>query len=126
MWEQILLHAIGDYITQTDKMATMKTKSMSWAWIHGVVYGAPFALLGVSALGIVVIMTTHMFIDRYRLARYVVFAKNWITDPKLKWKDCSATGYPKDVPMWMSVWLMIIADNVIHLVINYSAIRWLS
>jgi hypothetical protein len=26
---------------------------------------------------------------------------------------------------WHSVWLMTLADNAIHLVINYCAIKWL-
>jgi hypothetical protein len=55
----------------------------------------------------------------------VVFAKNKATEPHLKWGDCSATGYHKDVPAWMSVWLMIAADNGIHLAINYTALKFL-
>lgn len=29
-----------------------------------------------------------------------------------------ATGYPDSTPTWMAVWLLIIVDNVAHLVIN--------
>ena len=123
--EQLLLHLIGDYVTQTDWMANEKTKRNTAAAAHAVVYGLPFALLTQSALALSVIMVTHFLIDRYRLARYVVFAKNWVTNRGLKWEDCSATGYHKDTPPWLAFWLLIIADNTLHLCINYAALRWL-
>lgn len=113
--EQLLLHLIGDYLTQTDWMATEKTKRSTAVVTHAIVYSLPFLLLGPSTLAFIAILSTHYLIDRYRLARYVVFAKNWITNPSLRWVDCSATGF----------WLLIIADNTMHLCINYGALRWL-
>lgn len=123
--EQLLLHLIGDYLTQTHWMATEKTRRTLAAFCHATVYSLPFLLLTQSAAALFVIWSTHLVIDRYRLARHVVFAKNWITDRSLTWADCSGTGYHKDVPPWLSVWLLIAADNVLHLCINYSALRWL-
>jgi hypothetical protein len=123
--EQLLLHLIGDYITQTDWMATEKTKRNVAAAAHAFVYALPFLLLTQSALALFLICYSHFLIDRYRLARYVVFAKNWVTDRSLKWEDCSALGYHKDRPVWLAVWLLIIADNTIHLSINYLALRYL-
>lgn len=123
--EQLLLHLIGDYLTQTDWMASEKTKRNTAAVTHAVVYSLPFLLLGPSVPAFAVILMTHFFIDRYRLARYVVFAKNWITNRRLRWEDCSATGYHKDMPPWLAFWLLIIADNTLHLCINYGALRWL-
>lgn len=123
--EQLLIHLWGDYITQTDWMANNKTKRNLAAFAHATVYTLPFLLLTQSLTALLVIGITHFYIDRYRLARYVLFTKNWITDRTLKWADCNATGYHKDVPAWLSIWLMIIADNVLHLTINYAAIRWL-
>ena len=121
--EQLILHLIGDYITQTNKMATEKTKDSYWAIIHAWIYGLPFLWLGTyRAVGLIVL--THFLIDRFRLARYVVFVKNKITEPSLKWDDCKTTGYHKDVPAWMSVWLMIIADNTLHLAINYLVLKF--
>lgn len=122
--EQLILHLIGDYITQTDKMADNKTKSSYWAIIHAWVYGLPFLLLGGwRAVGVIVL--THFFIDRYRLIRYVIFAKNKVTDWNLKWEDCNATGYTRLKPAWLTVWLMIVADNALHIAVNYAALRWL-
>jgi hypothetical protein len=123
--EQILLHLIGDYLTQTDWMAKHKTTDMRAAMIHAATYSLPFLLLGPSVAAFCAILWTHFFIDHYRLARVVVFAKNWITDRSLTWADCNATGYRKDTPPWLAFWLLIIADNTLHLCINYAALRWL-
>ena len=123
--EQLLLHLIGDYVTQTDWMATEKTRKNAAAVAHAVVYSLPFMLLTDSLPALLTICLTHLWIDRYRLARYVVFAKNWATNRNLKWADCSATGYPSTTPAWLAVWLLIITDNTMHLCINYAALRWL-
>lgn len=123
--EQLILHLIGDYVTQTDWMAKNKRTCWLTAYIHALVYTIPFLLLSQSNAAMFTIWFTHMLIDRLGLARYVVFAKNWITNPSLKWEDCSATGYHKDSPAWLSVWLLIAADNTLHLTINYLALRYL-
>lgn len=122
--EQLLLHLIGDYITQSHWMATTKTSRWFAAALHATVYGLPFLLIG-SWAAVAVIIATHAVIDRYRLARYVVFAKNWANDRTLTWADCAGTGYPSATPAWLSVWLLIAADNTMHLCINYAALRWL-
>jgi len=122
--EQILIHLWGDYITQTDWMAQEKTKRNFAAWCHATVYTIPFMLITQSILALSIIYVTHYFIDRYRLARYVVFAKNWVTNRSLKWTDCNATGYHKDTPTWLAFWLLIIADNTMHLTINYFALTF--
>lgn len=48
-----------------------------------------------------------------------VWLKRW------SWANCKGTGYPSDMPPWLSVWLLIAADNTIHLTINYAALTWL-
>lgn len=124
--EQILLHLFGDYISQTDWMAKNKTSRLFVAMLHAAIYTLPFLLITQSPVALLVMWFTHVLIDHFRLARYVIFAKNWITDTKLKWVDCVATGYHKDTPPWLAFWLLIIVDNFLHLVINYSSIRWLN
>jgi hypothetical protein len=121
--DQLVLHAIGDYVTQSDWMAVNKTKSMDAALIHAVVYSFPFMAIG-SFHAWLVILGTHAVIDRWRIARYLVWLKNWL-GPNLPWSQCSKTGYPDDQPIWMSVWLMIICDNILHVVINGLALRYL-
>ena len=34
-------------------------------------------------------------------------------------------GYPNSSPAWLTVWLMIIADNTLHLTINFIAITFM-
>ena len=122
---QLILHLIGDYITQTDYMANNKTKSLPIAFLHAFVYTVPFIIITQSPIALLVIMVSHAIIDHYRLARYVIFAKNYLNDPTLKWEDCNKTGYPNSRPEWLTVWLLIIADNTLHLTINYIAISYL-
>ncbi len=38
------------------------------------------------------------------------------------WEDCKGTGYHKDTPAWLAVWLMTITDNTMHFVINAAAL----
>lgn len=123
--EQLILHLIGDYVFQTDWMARNKTRQMSVAVLHAFIYSVPFLLLSPSWLALGVIFSTHAVIDGYRLARFVVFAKNKITEPGLTWADVSETGHHKDMPPWLAFWLLILVDGTMHLTINYAALRWL-
>jgi hypothetical protein len=152
--DQLLAHAVGDYILQSDWMANEKTRAITVATAHAVVYGAPFLLLGASWPALAVIVATHAAIDRWRLARFVVFAKNFLAPPNsfrthydetgvtaggvpqfvektevrrwwFRWKECAATGYHQDRPVWLATWLLIIADNVLHIAINGLALRFL-
>lgn len=116
--DQLVAHAVGDYILQSDWMATEKTKQTFAALVHAVTYSLPFLFLNPSPLALAVICSTHFVIDRWRLARYLVWAKNWL-GPNKPWKDCVATGYPSDRPPWMTVWLLIIADNTLHVLCKY-------
>jgi hypothetical protein len=123
--EQLILHLFGDYVTQTDWMARYKIVSSRVALIHVTIYSLPFLLLSPSLLAFVVIFVSHWLIDRYRLPRFIIYAKNKLNDPGLQWVDASITGYPKDTPDWLAVWLFIIVDNTMHLMMNYAALRWL-
>lgn len=123
--EQLILHLIGDYVTQTDQMSKNKVIDIRFALLHAFIYSVPFFILDISIAAFAVIFLSHAVIDRYRLAKYIVYFKNWLHDRSLKWSDCKSTGYHKDVPPWLSVWLMIIADNTLHLSINYLAIAYL-
>lgn len=106
---QLILHLIGDYITQTSWMANNKTKDTLVghvaAFLHAVVYSVPFAFIG-SFLAFMVILTSHYLIDKFRLINYV-------------------KKFSNDTPAFISFWLIIIADNTIHLLINYLSLRYL-
>lgn len=132
---QLILHLIGDYVTQSDWMANNKTKRSWPAACHAVIYSLPFLLLRPSWAAFAVILGTHFLIDRFRLARLVVYTKNVILSPhrpcdleyieRWRWSNCSGTGYPSDAPPWLAVWLLIAADNTLHLAINYTALTYL-
>lgn len=128
---QLILHLFGDYVTQSDWMAQNKTKAHWPAFCHALVYSLPFLFIG-SWLAVLIIFATHFAIDRWRLARFVVFAKNCIFRPSserwanpLSWEEHQGTGYHKDAPAWLAVWLLIACDNTLHLAINYAALLWL-
>lgn len=114
--DQIVAHLVGDYLTQSHWMATCKTKRWLPAAIHAFVYSLSFLLITRSIGALSVIAGTHYLIDRYRLARFVVWIKNGAHGP------ITATGYSDDVPPWLAVWLLIIADNTLHIIINGLAI----
>ncbi len=175
--EQLIAHLFGDYIFQSDWMANSKTSQSVACIAHCLTYGIGFYIIGASWGALFVIIGTHFLIDRFRLAKYVVYAKQWIcpfwirirqcsyvfenvmpkpvrchsetwsntnycshhinTEPHLldelelperkyvsTWEDSKATGYPSKTPPFMAVWLMIIADNTLHLLINYLAIKY--
>lgn len=189
---QLLAHLFGDYIFQSDWMAQGKTKRSWPALAHALLYSLCFVPLcwhpdtfswaiqqmdtiyieriwqSVNVFhwkALLAIFCTHFLIDRFRLARYVVWAKNWM-GPWKHWANMSVssahglnrgehlwmaredvtmsspeifqwhysptlplwacpTGYPPTTPIWLSTWLLIIADNTLHLAINYAALRWL-
>lgn len=122
----LLAHMVGDYLLQSDWMAQEKTRRWWPAIVHAVTYGVPFLAITRNPVALAVIIGTHAVIDRYRLARYVVWAKNYLAPrgSALPWSACTDTGYPPNRPLWMTVWLMIIADNVIHVAINSAVIWW--
>lgn len=122
--EQLVAHAVGDYLLQSHWQATEKTRRSLAAVVHAVCYTLPFLFLTRSPAALFAIAATHFAIDRWRLARYVVWAKNWLAPVRNQpWNECTATGYPPDVPPWLAVWLMIIADNTLHVVGNGIALR---
>lgn len=128
-------------------MAQNKTSRYLPAAVHAIVYGIPFALIIQPSLAaMVVIIGTHFLIDRFRLAKYICYAKNFLAPPsytglwcskvedvdqywegrrKYAWRNCRDTGYTSDTPPFMATWLMIIADNTMHLTINYLALSYL-
>jgi len=125
--DQLLAHVVGDYVLQSDWMAGEKRRRTVAALVHALTYGIPFLLLRPSLLAFAVIVGSHLLIDRFGLARYLVWTKNQVGPREFRrpWSECSVTGYPAERPAWMAVWLLIIADNALHVAINAAALRWL-
>lgn len=142
----ILAHFVGDYLLQSDWMAREKTHAILPALAHALTYTVPFLLLTRSIPALLFIGGTHFLIDRFRLARYVCWAKNWLAPwpvchsgnlcgaktehephrvpPTKPWRDCAATGYDPDRPLWLTLWLLIITDNTLHVICNTIALTW--
>jgi hypothetical protein len=155
--DQLLAHGIGDYILQSNWMATEKTKQSLAAAVHAITYSLPFLFFRPSWLALAIICSTHFVIDRWRLARVVIWLKNFLSPRNIKislpefeglpddmrrmphsvgietyryvrnqsWEACKATGYAPDVPPFLAVWLLIIADNLMHITLNGLALKYL-
>lgn len=87
--DQILLHLFGDYLFQSDWMATKKQKNPFVASCHALAYSTSFLLLRPSPIAILFIFLTHFLIDHFELARYVVWAKNFLAP----WPKTFTTPY---------------------------------
>lgn len=117
MYEQLLVHLFADYWLQNDWMALNKKSNFLIALLHSVVYTIPFLLLTQSLIALLVIYITHALIDGTNIVNKLNQIKNW--------NFSTRTGYGKDRPDWISIWLIIIQDNILHLIINYLAIQYL-
>lgn len=171
----LLAHLVGDYLVQNDWMASTKTQRHLPAVVHGATYAAAFTPLTRDPRALLVIGGTHAVIDRYRLARYVVWARNqvapalhryplaeagpfgqrgsldqvalaqrmgwiamterpgfnagWVDVPKSEVtrieeqaRKSTPLTYERD---WLHGWLLFLADNTIHALINEWALaRW--
>lgn len=130
----ILAHLIADYVLQNDWMAREKTRRLEVAFAHGGVHALVYAIVLVALgvpdshglfLAVLIIGGTHAVIDRFRLAKHVVWALNQLAPraDRYPWREARENGgYAADKPAWMSTWLMIIVDNTLHLTINTAAI----
>jgi hypothetical protein len=116
--DQLVAHAVGDYILQSDWMADNKTKQHFAAAVHAITYTLPFLLITQSPAALAIICGSHFVVDRWRLARFVVWLKNG------PWLPLTATGYQDTKPPFLAIWLLIIADNIVHVVCNALAIHF--
>ncbi len=123
--DQLMLHLLGDYVLQSEYMAANKAKKTWVAFFHAFVYSAPFLLICQSYPALFVIFFTHAIIDRFRLARYVIMAKNIAGDPVHYRNYLTSSGFPENLPAWSAGWLVVIVDNIMHLFINGMAIYYL-
>ena len=144
--EQLLIHLFGDFVLQTDKQALNKKKNTYYGFrmclTHCAIYTFPFILLTQSLTALVVIFSTHFVIDKTNIVAYFIAIKNGTrayyrskvpillrsskTEEDLStYYDISNFGFNVERPFAISIWLMIITDNTIHLIINYFAIKYL-
>lgn len=120
-----IAHLFGDYVVQSDWMANAKTADHLPAALHGATYAACFLPITRSPKALIVIGGTHYVIDRYRLAKYLVWARNQVApaEHRYAYSDAGMMGSAPGRPDWLSGWLGFIADNACHLLINHWALR---
>jgi hypothetical protein len=123
--DQLVAHAVGDYLIQSEWMATEKTKRSLPAFVHCATYVLPFLFLTQNPYTLAVIGGTHFVIDRWHLARYVAWAKNRPWPGSGPWSECRQTGFSPETPRWLSGWLVIIIDNIMHVLTNGLALRYI-
>jgi hypothetical protein len=124
--DQLVAHAIGDYVLQSDWMATEKTRRSLPALVHCLTYIIPFLFLTQEPLALALIAGAHFVIDRWHLARYVAWLKNWPWPGSRPWKECRETGFNPDTVPWLSGWLVIIIDNILHIVTNGLVLHYMA
>lgn len=124
--DQLLAHAVGDYVLQSEWMATRKGRDSVAAALHAFVYTLPFLLLTREPAALAFIAGTHFVIDRWRLARFVVWLKNRPFPGGRAWTECRATGYPPETPPYLAAWLLIVVDNTMHVTMNGIAFAYLT
>ena len=122
--DQLVAHAVGDYVLQSEWMAINKSRASLPALIHAVTYTLPFLFLTRGPMSLFLIASTHFVIDRWALARHVVWLKNRPWPGSRSWSECCRTGFSEDTPPWMAGWLVIIVDNIMHVVTNGLAIHY--
>lgn len=113
--DQLICHLVGDYVLQTNWMVRHKHSKITVAAVHAFFYVLPFLLITLKPVTLLIIFSTHLVIDHYRLARYVIRMRNWC------WTD---SGFPTETPNHIAQAINIVIDNTIHLAINYLAIKY--
>jgi hypothetical protein len=117
--DQLLAHAFGDYILQSDWMARNKVSNVGIAFIHAACYVIPFLFLSPSPQALAVMVVTHAIIDRFAIAGWVSWVKNGMPTPR------TSTGFPQARPEYLVTWLVIVSDNILHVTVNGMALKWL-
>ena len=133
---QCLAHGIGDYWLQNDYMALNKKKSWNIALLHAFVYTLPFLVLTRSIVALLIICLTHAYIDHTDIVQRLNRLKNWHfqKDAVFFLKQLGngiaqkttielEDGYG-DRPVFLRTWLIIIQDNILHLLINYISLYY--
>jgi hypothetical protein len=123
--DQLVAHAVGDYVLQSDWMAREKTRRSIPALVHCLTYVLPFLFITQNPVTLAVIAGVHFVVDRWHLARYVAWAKNRPWPGSAPWSECKENGFHPDTPKWLSGWLVIIIDNLLHILTNGLALYYI-
>ena len=143
----LLCHFVGDFWLQSDWCAINKGTKTFNCLVHVLIYTACFLFLTHSIPALLFIGGTHFLLDRYHIImRKLLWWKNHF--PTMKYPPfeyCNSTGYYDDSPyntktpdelhkkVWgkprhffITIWIYIVCDNVLHLLCNLIALTLLS
>ncbi|MDT3399890.1 DUF3307 domain-containing protein [Streptomyces sp. B1866] len=123
----LLAHLVGDFVLQSAWMAEEKIKRWLPAVLHGLLYGLPFLFLTRSPVALALIAGTHIVLDRYRAARYLVWLRNLLAPAGRRpaWAEARTNyGSPLNISRGLARALLIVTDNTVHLSINFAALAW--
>jgi len=140
----LLCHFFGDYIAQTDWMAMNKGRKSWNCLVHVLIYTSCFLLLTTSWKALLFIGVTHFILDRWHviLKRMIWWRNHFPTGKYPPFKYCNTTGYYDDSPyntytsgyaegygtprlFFITMWLYIVQDNLLHLICNLIALTLL-
>lgn len=118
---QLIFHGIGDYLIQNDWMALNK-KKITWqgelaCHLHCITYSLPFLFI-TTWQAVIAIYVTHYIIDRTNIVGWFLAVKNWTFNTE-------NFGFAKERPIFLTLWLYIIVDNLFHVILNYLSIKYL-
>jgi len=147
----LLCHFVGDFYLQSDWMALNKNKKTFNCLVHVLFYTACFLVLTTSWKALLFIGGTHFIIDRFPafLKRLIWWRNHFPTGVYPSFQHCNTTGYYDDSPynsytrgpknevnelykkygrprhFFITIWLYIIHDNLLHLTCNLIALTLL-
>lgn len=126
----LFLHVLGDYFFQSSWMAVNKVNKWWPAFMHAFIYTIPFWFLTQSVVAINFILLTHLLIDRFSLARFIIIGKDCIFSGfgKVDLNERLSVnnfGFSKDTPQHIAFVCYLIIDNSMHIYLNYFSITHL-
>lgn len=95
----IYAHLIGDFLLQTDRMATGKKVSSWWCLLHVLTYMLSFLACGLQWWQLAMIGLQHYWQDRTN-----------VTVSLMKWKGSSLFATGACAP-----WSIIVTDQILHI-----------
>ena len=144
----LLCHFVGDFWLQTDWMAMNKGRKSWNCLVHVLIYTSCFLLLTTSWKALLFIGVTHFIFDRWHviLKRMIWWRNHFPTGKYPPFRLCNTTGYYDDSPynsytplnkfvikrygqprlFFITMWLYIVQDNLLHLICNLIALTLLA
>jgi hypothetical protein len=143
----LLCHFVPDFWLQTDWMAMNKSKKSWNCFVHVIIYTSCFLFLTFSWKALLFIGVTHFILDRWHIIlRKMIWWKNHFPTGKYPpFRLCDSTGYYDDSPynsyqlnehiikrygqprhFFITIWLYIVQDNLLHLICNLIALTLLA